>query len=341
MLGVVTTSPAQTSPTAAPPTSTAGVATTNGPAEVAAATTNVTEAIILQQLIEKIEKLESRAAMQDPEELEKLKQRLNDAESKLYEAELKAERVRESEAASRSTLYWVILFGLLLAFASVAGLVATFIYTMRRITQLGEPIFDNLHKPHVGLPHHGHLAALPHPTHLTEAAAANAIAAVTPVAPAGETRLLNAMDRLERKIEEMERVAHHENHVHIPGPPGNGGPVEPANGQREPDRIAVLLNKGEAHVNLGQFDRALSCFDEAATLAPRDPAPLVKKGYALEKMGKLEEALQSYDQAIQLDGNYSMAYLFKGGVCNRLQKYTEAIECYDRALATKGNGPTQ
>jgi len=322
-------------------------ADTNATAIAGAASTNLSEVVILQQLLDKIEKLEQRTVVQDPLEVERLKQRLSDTEAKLVETVEKLDRVRETESESRSTLYYVVFVVAGLAFASVAGLVVFSIYTLRRITQLGEPIFDNFHRPHLPLPHHGHAGALPPPSQTVEvhghplgtAPPENAIAHTGP--SVGETRLLDAMDRLEKKIEEIEKAAHPDNHVHLPVVPPNGHAPEFIQNHRLPDRVSVLLSKGEALTNLGQFDKAIACLDEAIGLAPSDPAPWVKKGYALEKSGKFEDALKCYDQAIAVDANYSVAYLLKGGVFNRLQRYSEAIECYDRALGAKADKPAQ
>jgi tetratricopeptide (TPR) repeat protein len=312
-----------------------------------AATTNDAAADLVKHLTERIDGLEAKSKKDDLE--------VDRLQTQLVTADARVDRIREAEDASRNTLFSVLYSVIALAAISVIGLVAFCFYTLRRLTQLGEPIFDNFHKPHYSaLPYGAHAGMLPHqtvPPQYQEQA-------TTAVAHAGETRLLDAVDRLEKKIEEMEKIAHHENNhltasIHqpavVPQPPFvNGAPsqsiatpeVDGNRNFRQADRLVLLMNKGEAHTNLGQFDRAVECFEQAILLAPTDPSPVVKKGYAFEKAGKLEEAVQCYDQALNLDPNFSMAYLFKGGVCNRLQRYSEAIDCYDRALAVRSNQPS-
>ena len=97
-------------------------------------------------------------------------------------------------------------------------------------------------------------------------------------------------------------------------------------------RIALLLGKGQALLNLQQADTALACFDEAITLDSTIAEAFVKKGMALERLGNLDEAIDCYDRAIALDNSMTMAYLNKGGVFNRLERYGEALQCYEQAL---------
>ena len=97
-------------------------------------------------------------------------------------------------------------------------------------------------------------------------------------------------------------------------------------------RIALLLGKGQALLNLQQADTALTCFDEVIALDSTNAEAFVKKGMALERLGKLDEAIDCYDRAIALDESMTMAYLSKGGVFNRLERYGEALQCYEQAL---------
>jgi tetratricopeptide (TPR) repeat protein len=97
-------------------------------------------------------------------------------------------------------------------------------------------------------------------------------------------------------------------------------------------KLALLLGKGQALLNLQQADTALACFDEVIALDSTNPEAFVKKGMALERLGKLDEAIDCYDRAIALDDSMTMAYLSKGGVFNRLERYGEALQCYEQAL---------
>jgi len=167
------------------------------------------------------------------------------------------------------------------------------------------------------------------------------------------TRFLNTIERLEKRINELEGTAEV---VPAAEPPAPKKSVEPApdiietsepkpttevdatatRPRSEKDerdaRIALLLGKGQALLNLQQADTALACYDEVIALDSTNPEAFVKKGMALERLGKLDEAIDCYDRAIALDNSMTMAYLNKGGVFNRLERYGEALQCYEQAL---------
>jgi tetratricopeptide (TPR) repeat protein len=178
-------------------------------------------------------------------------------------------------------------------------------------------------------------------------------------------RFLNTIERLEKRIHELESAAEP---APAPGPRPAPAPVvpepkKPAESARavgeasaesteprtstEPEsagarvkseraerdaRVALLLGKGQALLNLQQADNALACFDEVIALDSTNAEAFVKKGIALERLARLDEAIDSYDRAIALDDSMTMAYLSKGGVFNRLERYGEALQCYEQAL---------
>jgi tetratricopeptide (TPR) repeat protein len=167
------------------------------------------------------------------------------------------------------------------------------------------------------------------------------------MAEQSNARLLGALDRLEKRILELEHIAH--------APPAataaatNRAPSSMASDGAEPpsvaaaapvafagaDRISLLLAKGESLLNLDKSEEAARCFDEALALAPGCPEALVKKGDALERLRQIDEAINCYDRAIATDGSMTVAYLHKGGLFNRLERYEEALQCYEQALRTQ------
>jgi len=165
-------------------------------------------------------------------------------------------------------------------------------------------------------------------------------------------RFLNTIERLEQRIHDLEDSSET---VVLAHPtlkkPGESSSDNGSNGDSKPAteeelaaerakhekaerdaRIALLLGKGQAHLNLQQADTALTCFNEVIGLDPTNAEAAVKKGMALEKLGSLDEAIDCYDRAIALDHSMTMAYLNKGGVFNRLERYGEALQCYELAL---------
>jgi len=153
-------------------------------------------------------------------------------------------------------------------------------------------------------------------------------------------RLLGAIDRLEKRIYELEHTtqsslkeeANEEVKAESSNGNGEGATIE---ADQETGRISMLLGKGQTLLSLDKVDEALACFDEILLLAPDHPEALVKKGSVLERLRRLDEAIECYDRAISKDSSLTIAYLHKGGLFNRLARYGEALECYEKALQTQ------
>ena len=160
-------------------------------------------------------------------------------------------------------------------------------------------------------------------------------------------RLLGALERLEKRIYELEHTAHPPLHEGIAlnqeakGPPAssNGEPtpaaLADAGAASEAARITVLLGKGQSLLSLDKAQEAVEAFDQVLALDANHPEALVKKGAALERLRKLDEAIACYDRAIAADGSLTVAYLYKGGLFNRMERFGEALQCYEQALRTQ------
>ncbi len=161
-------------------------------------------------------------------------------------------------------------------------------------------------------------------------------------------RLLSVIDRLERRILDLEHTA---TAIPAPAPAPAPAPVLATtvmpNGALDMDSastrrrsaaadqiawIAVLLNKGQSLLTANKPKEALFCFDEILKLNENHAETLVKKGVALQQMRQEEAALLCFNRAIEVDRKMTLAYLHKGVACNRLQRYEEAVECYEAAL---------
>jgi len=156
-------------------------------------------------------------------------------------------------------------------------------------------------------------------------------------------QFLGAIERLERRIHQIEDHSHHNGKSLEAGATANGGALVAAgeNGidlaaesalPDEARHLEVLLNKGQTLLKLDQAEPALQCFEEILAESPNHSEALLARGSALERLQRLNEAIESYDRAIASDRRMTMAYLHKGGVFNRLERYTEALECYELAL---------
>ena len=167
------------------------------------------------------------------------------------------------------------------------------------------------------------------------------------LAEQSSSRLLDALNRIEQRIHDLEQTSHPPLN---PAPPAsnhsetaptqaesNSEPaaVEDSADTGEGSRLGLLLGKGQSLLNLDQPEEALKCFNQALALEPAHTDALMKKAVALERLRKLPEAIECYDRAIAADESLTIAYLYKGGLLNRMERFGEALECYEQALRTQ------
>ncbi|MDE1813298.1 MAG: tetratricopeptide repeat protein [Thaumarchaeota archaeon] len=67
------------------------------------------------------------------------------------------------------------------------------------------------------------------------------------------------------------------------------------------ESISDLVKKGIQLVVDGDFENALSYFDQAIMIQPSNPDLLNKKGIALRGLGRYDEAIECFNKSLQLD----------------------------------------
>jgi tetratricopeptide (TPR) repeat protein len=103
-------------------------------------------------------------------------------------------------------------------------------------------------------------------------------------------------------------------------------------------RDEYLFYLGNSFLKLGNFDRALLCYDRSKDLSPSNPVPWFSRGQALISLDKAEDALKSYNQAkklFQREGNRSgiAAALHQlGTIEQRRRHYADAIEFFNESI---------
>lgn len=147
-------------------------------------------------------------------------------------------------------------------------------------------------------------------------------------------RMLGVIERLEKRILELEETVHlplEQGGAAVSANGGNGG-----NGKSSGEQaVADLIVEGQLFLDTNKAEKALECFEEALEIDPELSDALLKKAVALEKLEKVDEAIACYDRAIEIGDSLTTALLQKGGMLNRLARYDEALQCYERALQTQ------
>jgi len=190
------------------------------------------------------------------------------------------------------------------------------------------------------------------------------------IAPAEQTRsgegssvgLLNAVERLEKRVNELEHTAQpplqdgkaeagpvasdtgtdvesHETKTETASTASTGTTPVPELGKNE-----GLENGADDETSRGNLSAngPGKTDSEHATHVPAEPPAsteagritgLLGKGQSLLNVDKAEEALACFDEVLMLDARNAEALVKKGTALERLRKLDEAIECYDRAIA--------
>jgi|GEM_PF-2491699 len=100
-----------------------------------------------------------------------------------------------------------------------------------------------------------------------------------------------------------------------------------------PGTRAVWWNrKGIHYYTQGNYDKAISCYDEAIKLDPNNSVYHCYKAEALCKQSKYDEAIACYDEAIRLNPKKAVYHNNKGDALYELERYDEALVCYDKAI---------
>ena len=147
---------------------------------------------------------------------------------------------------------------------------------------------------------------------------------------ASNSRLLGALEKLEKRIHELENTAARQ---HLRS--SDSSEDRQTTSTSSADEVTALIAKGQKFLDSKEPQKALECFDAALELEAHNAEALVKKGTALEQTKRLEEAIECYDKAIAVNQGLTVAYLHKGAVYNQLERFSEALECYEQALRTQ------
>ena len=254
-----------------------------------------------------VEQAREAAQAESKHNAELMASRLN-----LIEQTLNAQRQQELDSLQHSMRTMLLVVGLITAIGFIAIFFAG-VMQARALARLAE--FSQQLR-----------TALPAPR-FAELGGGAALSVAGEPADASTHNLLGAIDRLQRRLEEMETAAattqtSTNGHKQIAAPTPN-------------PKIGPILGQGQSLLNLDQPEEALERFEEALVIDPQNVEAWIKKGTALERLQRTEEAVAAYDQAIAADNCTATAYLFKAGVFNRQKKYAEALQCYEKALSVQ------
>lgn len=102
----------------------------------------------------------------------------------------------------------------------------------------------------------------------------------------------------------------------------------------DPEHGQAWYVKGIAHAELKQFDDAIEAYQESVKHAgERAALPLYNLGNLYQELGKFQRAAQCFQQATEADPTMADAWINLGRILDDSGQHAAAIELYDIALA--------
>ena len=104
----------------------------------------------------------------------------------------------------------------------------------------------------------------------------------------------------------------------------------------EPHLFWVWLSKGKVHLDKGQYDKAVNCYDRATSIAPEYKTAWINKADALRKKGEYLEATRSCGKVTHQEPEHQVAaaiiWASEGMMYRRRGELRKAEECLSKAL---------
>ena len=101
----------------------------------------------------------------------------------------------------------------------------------------------------------------------------------------------------------------------------------------DPKELArIHFSRGNAYLNLGVYDRALSDFDVAIKGNPTASGPFNSRGVAFLRQKQFDRAITEFNQAIRLNPNDPIAFSNRGDTYREKGRLDSALQDYDTAI---------
>jgi tetratricopeptide (TPR) repeat protein len=91
-------------------------------------------------------------------------------------------------------------------------------------------------------------------------------------------------------------------------------------------------NRGAAYLAKGQLDQAITDFNKALEINPKDIMAYNNRGLAYDMKGQYDQAIPDYNKAIEINPNYAKAYNSRGAAYLAKGQLDQAITDFNKAL---------
>ncbi|WP_435412982.1 tetratricopeptide repeat protein [Psychroserpens mesophilus] len=100
-------------------------------------------------------------------------------------------------------------------------------------------------------------------------------------------------------------------------------------------KLFLLMNKGVSYSSQEKYSDALTVYEDALKLFPKNPKLWYNKGIALENLDDIPGAVEAYQNAIIYNPLYRNAHLQLGNICYRQQLMAQALMCFNMSLLSE------
>ena len=107
-----------------------------------------------------------------------------------------------------------------------------------------------------------------------------------------------------------------------------------------PNVISAYKNRGTAKAKLGRHEEAIADYDNSLGLRPRDAEAYYNRGISLFELGRTEAAIDDFSEAISIDPDHFKAYGNRGTAKTKLSQYAEAVSDFDEAIRINSEDAT-
>jgi tetratricopeptide (TPR) repeat protein len=107
--------------------------------------------------------------------------------------------------------------------------------------------------------------------------------------------------------------------------------------RKSPQKIRSYNNRGNAFLNQGNLDEAISDYNRTIEINPNSALAYNGRGDVYLYQGNLDEAISDYSQAIAIDPQFTEAYYNRGTAYMKQGSLEEAVEDFNKALEVNPN----
>jgi len=102
--------------------------------------------------------------------------------------------------------------------------------------------------------------------------------------------------------------------------------------QQQQDSPVDYKSRGRSYLEKGQNDDAISDFDKAIALNPKDAETYFFRGNAYYNKRQFDKAMSDYSKAIEINPRYTNAYYSRGLYYQTIEEYRKAISDFDEVI---------